>query len=134
MHYVAYNKTNMETIFSDVLSNRSFEKYEKIRWTGHQTALKFHTTQRRASFLHNLAINSYPHGWLFLTSLRLEKNSILAGNTKIIDYKTSFFVFMCLVRIIVENVYSLDKSTEVFHLMIIYFIPKIYYRRNPYNS
>ncbi|CAF1525220.1 unnamed protein product [Adineta ricciae] len=61
VHYVAYNKTNIELIFSDVLSARSFEKYEKIRWTAHQTIMEYHTTDRRALFLHNLAMNNYIH-------------------------------------------------------------------------
>jgi hypothetical protein len=59
VHYVAYNKTNIRDIFSDIVSARSFSKYEKIRWTGHCTALKLHTTQRRSLFLHKLALNNY---------------------------------------------------------------------------
>ena len=62
VHYVAYNKTNMRSVFSDVLSERSLDKYEKIRWTGHQAALEFHTSPRRALFLHNLAVNTYLYG------------------------------------------------------------------------
>lgn len=62
VHYVTYNKTNMETIFSDVLSNRSFEKYERIRWTGHRAALEYHTTRNRSLFLQNLAMNHYTFG------------------------------------------------------------------------
>lgn len=59
VHYVTYNKTNMESVLLDVVSEESFEKYEKIRWTGHQAALEFHTTKRRALFLHNMAISNH---------------------------------------------------------------------------
>jgi hypothetical protein len=59
VHYMPGNRTNMETVFFDVLSKKSFEKYDNIRWTGHRTALEVHTTRRRTLFLHNLAINSY---------------------------------------------------------------------------
>lgn len=62
VHYVAYNKSNLEAVLLNVLSEKLFDKYEKIRWNGHQAALAFHTTSRRALFLHNLAMNTYLHG------------------------------------------------------------------------
>jgi hypothetical protein len=62
VHYVTYNRTNMETVFADVLNTRYFEKYERIRRTGHKNALQLHTTKRRALFIHNLAMNSYLNG------------------------------------------------------------------------
>jgi len=85
VHYVTYNKTNMETIFADVLSKKSFEKYAKnsmdwtanCAWISHDSTSSFVFTQ--------LGYQQLPLWLILLFFLHYEKHFIFNDNIKIFD-------------------------------------------------